>query len=104
MNNISNIIHEMKTTEAYGEHSLTVEEVLNLPAFTGFKLLGGRSRLQNRCKHIIILETPEGINWLTGGEFLLTAGHAFKDRDDKKKSMILDAYHRKVSAIGYQEE
>lgn len=103
-NHIPNIISEMiRTTAVYDEHSLTVEESLNLPAFKGFKVLGGSAGLQNRCKHITILETPEGIGWLTGGEFLLTAGYAFKDREDKKNSMILDAYHRKVSAIAVKK-
>ncbi|SNS07320.1 purine catabolism regulatory protein [Anaerovirgula multivorans] len=103
-NHIPNIINEMmSTTAVYDEHSLTVEEVLNLPDFAGFKLLGGSSGLQNRCKHITILETPEGISWLTGGEFLLTAGYALKDREDKKSSMILDAHQRKVSAVAVKE-
>ncbi|AOT71962.1 PucR family transcriptional regulator [Geosporobacter ferrireducens] len=102
---MSNIINEMRrTTSVQDQHSLTVEEALNLAAFNGCKILGGRSGLQNRCKHITILETPEGIGWLTGGEFLLTAGYAFKDREDKKKSMILDAYRRGVSAVAVKKD
>lgn len=64
---IKNIIEDMKKVKTdYGQDSLSVEEVLNLPALDGYQLLAGDRGLKRRCKHITILETPTGINWLEG--------------------------------------
>lgn len=86
-----------------GQDSLSVEEVLNLPALDGYKLLGGASGLQRRCKHITILETPTGINWLEGEEFLMTAGYAFINNEKYKEIMLIDAHKKDLSAIAIKE-
>jgi len=86
-----------------GKESLSVKEVLDLSMLKGYKILGGKNGLHNRCRHITILETPEGINWLEGGEFLATAGYAFNGRDELKQTMIESAYNKGVSAIAIKE-
>lgn len=102
---IQNLINDMKRVKSdYGEESLSVKEVLNLPAFTGYKLLAGEEGLENRCKHISVLETPNGIEWSEGEEFLLTAGYAFICNEDRKESLIRDASANGVSAIGIKEK
>ena len=56
---IKNVIEEMKTAHFYNnEDSLTVEEVLKLPAFQGYKLLAGAKGLNNKSMHITALDTP----------------------------------------------
>ncbi len=103
-NFIKNIINDMKKIKTiYGQDSLSVEEALNIPMIKGCEIISGRSGLQNRCKHMTILETPEGISWLEGGEFLVTAGYAFYGRDEIKEKMILEAYKKGVSAIAIKE-
>ena len=101
---IQNLINDMKRVKSdYGEESLSVKEVLNLPAFKGYKLLAGGEGLEKRCKHITILETPTGIDWLEGGEFLLTAGYAFIRNEEYKENLISDANAKGVSAIGIKK-
>lgn len=101
---VYSIIDDMKKVKSnYGEDSLSIEEILNLPAFEGYKLLAGNSGLKNRCKHITILETPTGISWLEGGEFLLTTGYAFLHNEQYKKTMLIDAKRKGVSAIAIKE-
>lgn len=101
---IKNIIEDMKKVKTdYGQDSLSVEEVLNLPALDGYQLLAGDRGLKRRCKHITILETPTGINWLEGGEFLVTAGYAFINNEQYKKTMLIDAHKQGVSAIAIKE-
>ena len=101
---VYSIIDDMKKVKSnYGEDSLSIEEILNLPAFEGYKLLAGNSGLKNRCKHITILETPNGISWLEGGEFLLTTGYAFLHNEQYKKTMLIDAKRKGVSAIAIKE-
>jgi len=103
--NIKDVIESMRNVRSYyGQDSLTVEEVLNLPEFKGYKLLGGKAGLQRRCRHITILETPTGIDWLEGEEFLVTAGYAFINNEEYKKRMLIDAHKKNVSAIAIKEK
>jgi purine catabolism regulator len=103
--NIKDVIESMRNVRSYyGQDSLTVEEVLNLPEFKGYKLLGGEAGLQRRCRHITILETPTGIDWLEGEEFLVTAGYAFINNEEYKKRMLIDAHKKNVSAIAIKEK
>ncbi|NLY66287.1 MAG: hypothetical protein GX069_01875 [Tissierellia bacterium] len=102
---IKNLIKGMKNIKTdYEKDSLSVEEVLSLPEFEGYKLLGGKEGIQRRCKHIVILETPMGIDWLEGEEFLLTAGYAFINNEEYKKTMLIAAYKKNVSAIAIKEK
>jgi purine catabolism regulator len=102
---IKNIIEDMKRAQPYdNEDSLTVEEVLKLPTLKGYKLIAGANGLKKRCKHITILETPTGISWLEGGEFLLTAGYAFVHNEEYKKNMLKDAHNKNVSSIAIKED
>lgn len=101
---IQSIIDDMKKVKSdYGEDSLSVEETLNLPTLEGYKILAGAAGLNKRCKHMTILETPSGINWLEGGEFLVTAGYAFLHNDEFKKNMMIDANKKGVAAIAIKE-
>jgi purine catabolism regulator len=102
INNIIDILRSERTIKEQDSY-LTVEEALNLTMLSGYEILGGKSGLKNKCKHMTILETPEGIGWLEGEEFLITAGYAFYGRDDLKQSMIKDANDRGVSAIGIKD-
>ncbi len=93
----------IKARKKYDEETLSVEEVLNIPSLKGYKILGGEKGLKNRCKHITILETPTGISWLEGEEFLLTAGYAFYSDEERKNNMLIDAKKKGVSAIAIKE-
>ncbi|RMC99531.1 hypothetical protein D9O40_11820 [Clostridium autoethanogenum] len=84
--------------------SLSVREVLKIPIFKGSKVIAGKMKLQNECKHITILETPEGIEWLEGGEFLLSTGYAFKDDKGALENVIYRASKQNVSAIAIKEK
>ncbi len=104
MNRFEKLINETKNIrKAYGEETLSVEEVLKLPTLKGYNILGGEKGLKNRCRHMTILETPTGINWLEGKEFLLTAGYAFCHDENNKRTMMIDAKNRGVSAIAIKD-
>lgn len=102
--NIGILMEDMiKVRKTFGGDTLSVEEVLNIPSLSGYRILGGEKGLKNRCKHITILETPTGISWLEGEEFLLTAGYAFYYDEERKKNMLHDAKKKGVSAIAIKE-
>lgn len=92
-----------KINSSYGVDTLSVDEVLELSTFKEYELLGGKLGLDNSCKHMTILETPEGISWLEGGEFLLTTGYAICDDEKAKENIILEAYKNGVSAVAIKE-
>lgn len=92
-----------KVNLIYGIDSLTVNEVLKLPIFKDCEVIAGSLGLENRCKHITILETPDGINWLEGEEFLLTTGYALYNNKQAKNNIILEAFNKGVSAIGIKD-
>lgn len=103
-NNVKNDINDIKRIKSiYGHDSLTIEEVLQLSSLKGSEVLGGHLGLKNRCNHMVILETPEGISWLEGGEFLLTAGYAFYDNEEEKRNIILNSYKNGAVAVAIKE-
>lgn len=102
--NMNTLVEDLiKERNIDGEYTLSVEEVLSIPTLEGYKIIGGEQGLKNRCKHITILETPTGISWLEGGEFLLTAGYAFHSEEELKNYMLIDAKKKGVSAIAIKE-
>lgn len=83
---------------------LTVEEVLDILASEiDCTLLAGKSGLNRRCRHLIVWETPDGLEWLQGEEFLLTSGYALKDRFDELAELVRRAKEKNVSAIAVKE-
>jgi len=52
-----------KVEKEYGESCLSVDEVLKIPTFSGCKVIAGHKGLNGLCKHMITLETPDGIEW-----------------------------------------
>ena len=94
----------VKLEKEYGESSLTVEEVLKIPIFSRCKVIAGHEGLGGLCKHMTPLETPDGIEWLQGGEFLISAGYALRGSDHLLNKFVFKAYKRGVAAIAIKEK
>jgi purine catabolism regulator len=71
--------------EHYG---ITVEEVLQLPAFKKCRLLGGAEGMQRVITNVNVMEVPDILPWIKRGDFLLTTGYAIKDDIDAQKGLI----------------
>ncbi|PJI09274.1 MULTISPECIES: PucR family transcriptional regulator [Clostridium] len=84
--------------------SLSVTEILEMPMFKRSIVIAGSQNLNNKCKNITILETPEGLEWLEGGEFILSTGYAFKDDEGALKNVVYRAFKRKAAAIAIKEK
>jgi purine catabolism regulator len=82
---------------------ITAEETLSLPMIEGYQVLGGKKGLKNKCKHITVLETPDGIDWLEGGEFLLTAGYAFMGKEEIKEKLIENIHKKGAAAVAIKD-
>lgn len=102
LNKHMNLFNEQiqKTKIEYGTSSLPVSDVLKIPIFKGCKLISGESGISKQCKDLTILETPDGVDWLRGGEFLVSSGYAFKDNKEKYDDIIYKLHQKGVSAFG----
>ncbi|CAB1248752.1 PucR family transcriptional regulator [Clostridium sp. WLY-B-L2] len=86
------------------KNSLLVREVLSIPAFESGRVIAGKNGLDNECRNITIIETPDGIEWLEGDEFLLSAGYAFKDKKDELDNAVYRAYKKGAAALAIKEK
>ncbi|MDI6871179.1 MAG: PucR family transcriptional regulator ligand-binding domain-containing protein [Bacillota bacterium] len=67
---------------------MTVREVLALPSYEGARLLAGSKGLDNRVIRVDVIEVPDAVEWMRGGEFLITAGYAFKDQPHRLAGLV----------------
>lgn len=73
---------------------LTVKQFLELQNFKDFKLLAGKSGLDNIISSVNIMDNPDALDWFTPGDMLLTSGYFFKD-----SKAVQDEVVRQLKAI-----
>lgn len=79
---------------------LSVEEMLNIDIFSGAKLLGGAAGLVNEIKGATIIEAPDIVKFISGGEVLLTRFYAFQFcTSEEFDSYFRELAQKRVSAI-----
>ncbi len=79
---------------------LSVEEMLNIDIFSGAKLLGGAAGLGNEIKGATIIEAPDIVKFISGGEVLLTRFYAFQFcTSEEFDSYFRELAQKRVSAI-----
>lgn len=67
---------------------LTVRQFLNLAPFREFKLVAGKSGLDNVISTVNIMDNPDALDWFSPGEMLLTSGYFFKDSREIQDSVV----------------
>lgn len=79
---------------------LSVEEMLNIDIFSDAKLLGGAAGLGNEIKGATIIEAPDIVKFINGGEVLLTRFYAFQScTPEEFYGYFRELAVKKVSAI-----
>lgn len=79
---------------------LSVEEMLDIDIFSGAKLLGGAAGLGNEIKGATIIEAPDIVKFINGGEVLLTRFYAFQFcTSEEFDGYFRELAQKKVSAI-----
>lgn len=66
----------------------------------GVKILGGASGISRRVTNVNVMEVPDIIDWVSTGEFLITAAYAIKDNVDVLLELIPKLNEKGVSGIG----
>lgn len=76
---------------------LTVREVLGMPCLGKARLLAGGNGLHNVVRHVTVIDAPDAVEWLRGGEFVLTTAYHIKD-DPSAQAKLIEALARKKAA------
>lgn len=81
---------------------MTISDFLNLPNFSDLNLLAGENGLDRELTNVTVVDTPDGTNWLNGGEFVITTAYMLHEEKDLLK--FLQVLHEKQAAgVGIKE-
>ena len=79
---------------------LTVEDLLQIEQANQISLICGEKGLKNEIKGVTIIEAPDIVHFITGGELLLTGLYAFQSCSlSTYKTYIYELQKKKVSGI-----
>lgn len=78
----------------------TVDELLKSEELKGMKLICGEEGLGNEITGVTIIEAPDIVKFINGGEVLLTGLYAFRSCSISEfKSYIFELQNKKISAL-----
>lgn len=79
---------------------ITIRELLEAGKFKGIKILSGAYGLENEIKGVTIIEAPDIVRFIEGGEVLLTGLYAFNTCSvDEFRGYMNELARKKVSGI-----
>ncbi|WP_353941315.1 PucR family transcriptional regulator ligand-binding domain-containing protein [Streptomyces sp. HUAS MG91] len=79
---------------------LTVREALNLPCLGGARLVAGARGGARRIRVVNIMEVPDIVRWMRGGELLLTTAYAVRDDAAALTALVPTLAGRGLAALG----
>lgn len=79
---------------------LAVEEVLLQPCLEGAELLAGGAGVRRSVHVVNIMEVPDIVRWMRGGELLLTTAYPVKDDPSSLLRLVAALDERNVAALG----
>ncbi len=68
--------------------SVTLANILRLPAFAGAQVLTGASGLENEVGGISLLESPDSIQWTSAGDFIITNAYFLKNTQENVVQIV----------------
>ncbi|WP_306323214.1 MULTISPECIES: PucR family transcriptional regulator [unclassified Streptomyces] len=83
-----------------GAAALTVAQALELPALAGARLAAGERGARRPIRVANIMEVPDIIRWMRGGEFLLTTAYAVRDDERALTGLVPELADRGLAALG----
>ena len=61
---------------------MTISDFLKLPNFSDLRLLAGWDGISNIVTNVTVVDTPDGTNWLDGGELVITTAYMLHEEKD----------------------
>ncbi len=80
--------------------ALTVAQALELPALAGARLVAGHAGALHPIRVANIMEVPDIVRWMRGGEFLLTTAYAVRDDERALAALVPEMARRGLAALG----
>lgn len=82
------------------EMAIYVKDLLMEEEMNGARLISGEEGLDNEIKGVTIIEAPDIVKWINGGEVLLTGLYAFRSCSmEDFKNYIDELVKKKISAL-----
>ena len=81
---------------------MTISDFLNLPNFADLKLLAGKNGLGREIANVTVVDTPDGTNWLSGGEFVITTAYMLHEEQDLLDFLQI-LHEKKTAGVGVKE-
>ena len=78
---------------------ITVEELLKMEEFSGFRVLCGAGGLDKEVESVSVMDAPDIYKWIRGREILLTSGYVLKDNMDTMPDLIRKLAERNAAAL-----
>lgn len=80
---------------------MDVQEIFSLNKdFKDFKLIAGKGGLNNQIKNVDIVEVPDGVHWVTPGDFIITTGYSLKKNDTTFENIIQMLIAKEAAGLG----
>lgn len=78
---------------------ITVEELLKMKEFSGFRVICGAGGLNKEVQSVSVMDAPDIYKWIRGGEILLTSGYVLKDNMEAMPDLIRKLSDRNAAAL-----
>jgi purine catabolism regulator len=78
---------------------LTVREALELDVLRDVKIVAGREGLGRQIRWCHIIDNPEIVRWIQGGELLLTTGYGWPETEQTSRRTIRALNGKRLAAI-----
>ena len=78
---------------------LTVKEALRLEALQDVKVVAGGAGLDRQIRWCHIIDNPEIVRWIQGGELLLTTGYGWPEAEQTSRRTIRALNGKRLAAI-----
>lgn len=82
---------------------MTISDFLGLPNFSDLRLLAGAGGLQRELSNVTVVDTPDGTNWLSGGEFVITTAYMLRDGKGDLLDFLQTLHQRGAAGLGIKE-
>jgi len=78
---------------------ITVHEALKIGGLRYGKVIAGLNGMNRQIEHVTVLEVPDIIQWLKGGELILTSGFAISKDEGEQITLIRELATKGASAL-----
>ncbi len=85
--------------EEFGGH-ITVRDVLKIDPFDKATLIVGEEGLERTVTGVTVIDSPDGVHWVHGGEIVITTGYCFKHDAAVQKWVIDNMVKNGAAALG----